>query len=119
MFNHPILFFICIVILLAVTGCIVLLIQTFKGKNQTILAQRSTIEELKEIRNAFVAELSEEQLRRKAIASLYELKCEEYDELHALCVRDIFKKKTGKFVTINLEEEKAKLLSKEIEPCIN
>jgi hypothetical protein len=123
MFNNPVLFWICVGVLLAVTGCVVLLIQTFLGKNQIILKQKEsleeknkTISEIREIKDAFVEKLKEEQFRRDAVTSLYEKKCIEYDELHALCLTDTLKKKGEKFASIDKSINKT-TVQKETELC--
>lgn len=86
-----------------------LLVQTWKGKNQIIQDKCEQIEELKAIRDVFVAqtkelrrELEEEQIRLKAMTQLYDEKCEQYDELYAITVANIFKPKDKKFLTLEV-----------------
>lgn len=100
-----------------------LLIQAWKGKNQIINQKiekinvlEATLEEWRKLTHDYNNELKEEKLRTKAITELYDEKCEQYDELYAHSVANIFKPVEKKFLTL---EVSSKALEDEIGKTMN
>lgn len=103
------IYLVIVTVAAAAIFCIYLIVQSFIGKNQIIKDKCEQIEEYKAIRDVFVAqtkelrrELEEEQIRLKAMTQLYDEKCEQYDELNAIAVKNIFKPKDKKFLTLEV-----------------
>ncbi len=106
MLINPIVLFISLAITVALIGWATLAYQTIKGKNQIIADKITkiqtlevTLEAWKKAAQDYKRELEEEQLRRSAVASLYDQKSEEYDELdklHKLSVIGLMKQTNGR-----------------------
>lgn len=81
---------IAIGIFVVVSGAYILT-QMWIGKNQIITDQAEQITELKEIRDVYVKELREEQLRNRAITELYDEVSSKHEQLRNDTGLNIFK----------------------------